>query len=273
LFRGFDLGSVSGFERLARGICGELYGDYGDLPREGVEGQIYSSTPYPADKAILFHNESAQMDQWPQKQWFYCQTPAAEGGETPIADCRRVYRMLDPEVRNRFERDGVLYVRNFAEGFDVPWPEFFRTEDRAEVESICAGAHIELEWTPSGGLRTFKRGPGVLRHPKTGETVFFNQILAHHVSCLDDETRSSLLSLFGAPGLPRNVLFGDGSPIPDEMVDHVREVLERAAVVFPWQRGDVILLDNMLAAHSRNPFVGPRKILVAMGEMFRSPLA
>jgi hypothetical protein len=27
------------------------------------------------------------------------------------------------------------------------------------------------------------------------------------------------------------------------------------------------MLDNMLAAHSRNPFVGPRKIVVTMGEM------
>ncbi|MNG41197.1 Taurine catabolism dioxygenase TauD, TfdA family [compost metagenome] len=36
---------------------------------------------------------------------------------------------------------------------------------------------------------------------------------------------------------------------------------------FDWRKGDVILLDNMLAAHARDPFEGPRKIVVAMGEM------
>jgi hypothetical protein len=30
----------------------------------------------------------------------------------------------------------------------------------------------------------------------------------------------------------------------------------------------VILLDNMLVAHARDPYEGPRKIVVAMGDMY-----
>ncbi len=30
----------------------------------------------------------------------------------------------------------------------------------------------------------------------------------------------------------------------------------------------MILLDNMLVAHARDPFEGPRKIVVAMGDMY-----
>jgi alpha-ketoglutarate-dependent taurine dioxygenase len=37
------------------------------------------------------------------------------------------------------------------------------------------------------------------------------------------------------------------------------------AISFRWERGDVLLLDNYLVAHGRNPYEGPRKILVAMG--------
>jgi hypothetical protein len=43
---------------------------------------------------------------------------------------------------------------------------------------------------------------------------------------------------------------------------------EACAVRFDWQKGDVILLDNMLVAHARDPFEGPRKIVVAMGDMY-----
>ncbi|HEX5760247.1 MAG TPA: amino acid adenylation domain-containing protein [Thermoanaerobaculia bacterium] len=273
LFRGFGLDTVERFERLAGAVCGELFGEYGDLPRDAMGGKVYSSTPYPADRAILFHNESSQMDQWPLKQWFFCVTPAQRGGETPIADCRRVYRLLDPALRERFRRLGVMYVRNFTDGLDVPWQEFFRTSDRAAVEETCRRAGIDLEWKGDDRLRTRKRAPAVAVHPKTGEEVFFNQIQAHHVSCLEPEVRASLLSLFGEADLPRNVLYGDGSPIEDAVMAEVRAAYEQVAVAFPWQRGDVLLVDNMLTAHSRNPYEGPRKIVVAMGEMIRNPQA
>ena len=43
------------------------------------------------------------------------------------------------------------------------------------------------------------------------------------------------------------------------------------AVAFPWERGDILMLDNMLVAHGRKPFTGPRKILVGMAEMTNAP--
>jgi natural product biosynthesis luciferase-like monooxygenase protein len=268
LFRGFGAGSAGEFERFALSLCDELFGEYGDLPREEVAGKVYSSTPYPADQPILMHNESSQMHCWPLKIWFYCLTPAAEGGETPVVDCREVYRLLDPAVRARFAEQGLLYVRNFTDGLDVSWQSFFRTTERTEVERLCRAMNMEYEWKADHGLRTRKHAPAVARHPKTGEAVFFNQLQAHHDSCLDPELRRSLLALFGREGLPRNVYYGDGSPIEDEVVAGLREIYARAAVAFPWRRGDIMMLDNMLSAHGRNSFKGARKIMVTMGEMF-----
>ncbi|HTN91087.1 MAG TPA: amino acid adenylation domain-containing protein, partial [Sorangium sp.] len=89
LFRGFPIRSAPEFEQVAQAVCGELFGEYGDLPREKTGKHIYSSTPYPADKAILFHNESSHLPRWPLKQWFFCVQAAPEGGATPIVDCRR----------------------------------------------------------------------------------------------------------------------------------------------------------------------------------------
>jgi natural product biosynthesis luciferase-like monooxygenase protein len=268
LFRGFGEGSIEEFERFALSLCDELFGEYGDLPREEVAGKIYGSTPYPPDQAILMHNESSQMHCWPLKIWFYCLTPAAEGGETPVVDCREVYRLLDPTLRARFAEQGLVYVRNFTDGLDVSWQSFFRTTERAEVERLCRLMGMEFEWKADHGLRTRKRSPAVARHPKTGETVFFNQLQAHHDSCLEPDLRRSLLALFGREGLPRNVYYGDGSPIEDAVVEEIREVYARAAVSFPWRRGDILMLDNMLSAHGRNSFRGARKIMVTMGEMF-----
>jgi alpha-ketoglutarate-dependent taurine dioxygenase len=110
----------------------------------------------------------------------------------------------------------------------------------------------------------------VARHPGTSEIVFFNQIQAHHISFLDDSVRRSLLSLFEMEELPRNVYYGDGTVIEESAIDEIRRVYREAQISFPWQEGDIMMLDNMLTAHGRNPYTGPRKIMVAMGKMFQA---
>ena len=269
LFRGFGLATATEFERVAASICHELYSEYGDLPREGVAGKVYTSTPYPEDKSILYHNESSHMSQWPSKINFFCVTVAKEGGATPIVDCRKVYLGLDSGIREKFEAKGLMYVRNFSEGLDVSWQRFFGTEDKTVVEVSCQKAGMTCEWTKNDGLRIRQRCQAVLRHPKTGEMSFFNQVQLHHVHCLEPEVRQSLLSIFQREDLPRHVYYGDGSPIEDSVMDHVGEVYEKNAVRFQWQQGDLVTLDNMLTAHARDPYVGPRKIVVALGDMVK----
>jgi alpha-ketoglutarate-dependent taurine dioxygenase len=267
LFRGFGLRSPMEFERAAASICTDLFAEYGDLPREGVGGKVYTSTPYPQDKSILFHNESSHLGSWPSRINFFCVIPPAEGGATPIVDCRKVYQSLDPGIRERFARDGLLYVRNFCQGMDVSWQRFFGSEDRAVVERSCNRYGMTSEWTSADGLRVKQRCQAVLRHPKTGELSFFNQVQLHHVHCLDPEVRQSLLSIFREEDLPRNVYYGDGSAIDASVMDHVGEIYEKHAVRFKWQQGDLISLDNMITAHARDPYAGPRKIVVALGDM------
>jgi len=267
LFRGFGLTTPREFERAASAICTELFEEYGDLPREDLGGKVYTSTPYPENKSILYHNESSHLSSWPAKINFFCITVAQAGGATPIVDCRSVYRDLDPEVRRKFAESGVLYVRNFCEGLDVSWQRFFGTEDRHAVEAACNKRGMTCEWTASGGLRTKQHCAAVLQHPKTGEMSFFNQVQLHHVHCLDPEVRESLLSIFVPEDMPRQVYYGDGSAIEDSVMDHVGEIYEKHAVRFQWKEGDMITLDNMLTAHARDPYTGPRKIIVALGDM------
>jgi alpha-ketoglutarate-dependent taurine dioxygenase len=266
LFRDFPLETAGDFEGVASSIATDLFADYGDLPTEDASEGIYGSTPYPADKMIMFHNESSHLATWPLRQFFFCVIPSQDRGQTPLLDCRVVYEALDPDLREQFSEQGLMYVRNFSEGIDVPWHEFFHTEDKAEVEKVCADAGMTCEWTEVG-LRIRQVAPAVIAHPRTGEMLFFNQIQLHHVSCLDQETRSALSQLFADEDMPRNVYFGDGTPIPDEVVDRIGELYEQLCVEFPWQKGDLIAVDNMIIAHARRPFSGERKLLVAMGEM------
>ena len=267
LFRGFEVGSAQMFQSFAASFGHTLLNyEFGSTPRSKVDGGIYTSTEYPAHQHIPLHNEQAYTREWPMKIWFYCDVAAQEGGETPIADSRAIYRDIHPKIRQRFADKGLMYVRNYGNGLDLPWQRVFNTESPAEVNAYCAKNGIDFEWGDDGELRTRQRCQGVARHPVTGEAVWFNQAHLFHLSTLDAATREILVDSVGEENVPRNVYYGDGSPITDQELDHVRAVLEKHKVAFPWKSGDVLMLDNMLVAHARSPFKGPRKVMVAMAE-------
>lgn len=267
MFRGLPLDGADAFRGFAAGFGHPLLTyEFGSTPRSKVTQGVYTSTEYPSHQQIPLHNEQAYTRDWPMKIWFYCMRPAQEGGETPIADSRAIYRDMPASIREDFTKRGLMYVRNFGNGLDVPWQQVFGTDSRAVVEDYCRRHAIDCEWKEDGELRTRQICQGVARHPVTQDMVWFNQAHLFHVSNLEPETRETLLEIVDEEDLPRNVLYGDGKAIEDETLAVVRAVLNEHLISFPWQAGDVMMLDNMLTAHARAPFNGPRKVIVAMAE-------
>lgn len=265
LFRGFTVATPLEFKKFAASFGLPLASyEFGSTPRSKVFAGVYSSTEYPAHQTIPLHNEQSYTRQWPSLIWFHCMKPSQTGGETPIADSRLVYQRIPQALREEFAQRELLYVRNYSAALDLPWQRVFNTDDRAQVESYCATNDIAWEWKADDELRTRQRCQAVLRHPVSGEWVWFNQAHLFHESANEAALRASLLQAVGVDNLPRNVCFGDGGAIADDQLDVIRAVYQRTAVAFPWQRGDVLMLDNLLVAHGRNPFAGERKVIVAM---------
>ena len=272
LFRGFPVRSMEDFQRFVALVTPDLLEyEFGSTPRSRLSGRVYTSTEYPAHQFIPQHNEQSYTTEWPLKLWFYCAQPASEGGSTPLCDSRAVYGGLSASLRRRFEERGVMYVRNYGNGLDVPWQTVFGTHDRAAVEQYCARVGITCEWSEDGELRTRQRCQAVARHPRTGERVWFNQAHLFHVSNLEPAAREGLLAILSEEELPRHAFYGDGTPIEESVLGEIRGVYAELTRAFSWRAGDVLLLDNMLVAHGRAPFKGERKVLVAMAEPYRAP--
>ena len=159
-----------------------------------------------------------------------------------------------------------MYIRNYSEEADLPWTEVFQTDDRARVEEFCREAGIEFTWKDGNRLRTRQTCQAVARHPANGKMLWFNQAHLFHVSSLDPETRQAMVSLFGEDGLPRDARFGDGDEIPLEDLEEIRKAYHAEQILFPWEEGDVLLLDNMAVTHGRTPYRGERKIRVGMSD-------
>jgi alpha-ketoglutarate-dependent taurine dioxygenase len=267
LFRGFNLSEPEHLQTFIQAVAGEPL-EYRERssPRHAVKGNIYTSTDYPASHPIFLHNENSYQQEWPLKIFFFCRQAPEQGGETPIADVRKVLARIPPEIRDRFASRRWMYVRNFGDGFGLSWQTVFQSTDKAAIEEHCRAKGIEVEWKDGNRLRTRAVRPTVSRHPKTGELVWFNHATFFHVSTLEPALRDSLVAEFSDGELPANTYYGDGSPIEPEVLDRLRAAYHAETISFPWQQGDLLMLDNMLVAHGRAPYAGARQILVGMAE-------
>jgi hypothetical protein len=150
-------------------------------------------------------------------------------------------------------------------GSGYGWPDAFETASRSEAEARCSRIGADFEWRERGVLRVSQIRPATAVHPLTGEEVWFNQADGFHPSALSPAAYAEELALCGSEDNFRlNVTFGDGGAIDPAALAHIRAVLAAQAVGHRWREGDVIVLDNYLAAHGRAPFEGPREIALAM---------
>ncbi|MDT9721663.1 TauD/TfdA family dioxygenase [Paenibacillus sp. ClWae2A] len=268
LFRNFNVSSIDLFEKFSTIFTPELekYKER-STPRSEVKGNVYTSTEYPEDQHIAMHNENSYAHVWAQKIFFHCVQPSEVGGETPIADSRAILNQLNPDLKDKFATKQVLYQRNIGGNLDLPWEEVFQTNSKQEVEEYCSNAGINIEWFSDGRLRTKAIRPAVAKHPQTEEMVWFNQAHLFHVTNLSPAIREYLVQTVGESNLPRNTYYGDGDTISDEDLQEIRNVYDEHSLAFPWEKGDVLMLDNMLMAHGRRPYKGARKIVVTMGDL------
>lgn len=243
----------------------------GNSPRTALGQGVYTSTEYPSDAEISPHNELSYSDCWPERLYFACVQPAAEGGQTPLVDGRTLHERLPESFVEDLRGRGVRYIRTLHAGSGPgrSWQRTFETDDRDDVGEILRAAGAEATWLPDGTLRIVERRPAFVRHPHTGRQVWFNQAEQWHRSTLIEEVRAALLDEFGQDGLPHDATYGDGEPIPEQHISAVRAAMADAAVAHGWKRGDVLVVDNLATLHGRTPYRGERRVLVMMTDPVR----
>lgn len=270
LFRGFGIDTLEKFESFMNSFENKpLPYMFRSSPRKEISKEIknvYHSTVYPEHQAIAMHNESSYSRVWGMKIVFCCLQPAAEQGETPIADSRKVLKDIPPALLGKFRISGVKYVRNLSPDLGLSWKEVFQVATKDEMISICDKFRIEYRFRDDDNVSISWVKPAIYTHPHTNEEVwfnhscFFNKYSLYEIAGLseEDEMPEELLS--------QDTCFGNGEEISYEEFRQIKHAFDRNTVLFPYQKGDVLFLDNMLAAHGRSPFTGERLIATSIIE-------
>ncbi len=295
LMRGWPIDDAAAFERVARAIEPELKNEYlGTSPRNALTPYVFTASELPPFFPIPQHCEMSFTKNPPRRLFFACLQPnRAPGGETPLVDMRQVWRDLPEELRARFSEKGIQNIRNYSglkggSWWDPwklkKWDEMFGTRDQEAVTRRCAAEGFEAVWGKGGSLRLINRQSATKVHPATGATVWFNHAQVFHRDAIPHEynriatrlgPRYRAWSLFARflLGLKRLVqtddevamhaTFGDGTEISAAEMEALREAIWKNMVAFPWEKGDVLAIDNDAVSHGRMPYAGPRLVAVA----------
>ncbi|HEY0697349.1 MAG TPA: TauD/TfdA family dioxygenase [Micromonospora sp.] len=271
LVRGLGLDTPERVGQAARVFIGEPIAERESFAKRRSYGDhVYSGSEWSADQPMCMHHEVSYARVVPSTIVFGCLRAPAVGGCTAVADAQQVLKALPERLVSRFETEGWILTRNYGGVVGVPWQDAFGTGDRAGVEEYCRANGIETTWRPDGTLRTRQRRNAVLRHPVTGERCWFNQVAFLNEWTLDPVIREYLLLEFGPDGLPFNSAHGDGEAIGDALVQLINDTYEGLTRRTPWRTGDLMVVDNVRTAHSREVYEGDREIAVVLGDPLRA---
>jgi hypothetical protein len=283
LLRGLSaLDSPESFSAVLEVMAHELM-DYvgGTAPRETVYKRVTTASGLPGTYSLALHQEMAYQAARPDALALFCEVPPECGGETPIADARVVTSRVDPAVRERFDRKGVGVRRALPSPADAgpnsvprPWNHVFCTDDRAEVARIAEEKQWKVEWRADDSMLLWQQVlPAFKVHGRTGEKVWANQVHYHMPECMlqwalrderTEEARRIQMQMVKFPDTMDRCFHDDGTAVSGEDAKHVWDVLAESEIPVRWQRGDVLLVDNVLALHGRRRFTGRRRILVGL---------
>lgn len=268
LFRGFDVDSPAVFDDFISRVSSEaLFYSERSSPRHAVYRNIYTSTDHPADKEIAQHSEQSYNQSFPRRIFFYCQTPSSQGGETPLADARRIHQRLSPALVEQFQRRHYRYSRYFWQVMGTTWQTAFQTEHKATVEEYCMRNDIHFQWGAGDVLKTHQVRRTTAYHPVSGEPCWFNHCAFFNLLSLDEETQEILRDSFEPDELPNQTFYGDGDVIEDDVLRELQRAYSEERTQFSWEQGDLLMIDNILTTHGRRSFQGDRSILCGMSDV------
>jgi alpha-ketoglutarate-dependent taurine dioxygenase len=267
-FSGVSIESQEDFQEIMNSISEKFlaYID-GNSPRTKLSSNMYTSTEYDQNQKITMHNELSYSHKWPNKLFFSCMDVADSGGETLLADSRRILHAMDLAIVEEVEKKGVTYIRNLHAGLGMgpSWQDTFETTEKAEVEAHCERLHIDFTWKADDAIQLRHKRAGIIKQRNTGEKVWFNQIDQFHPYHLGQEYYDMIKMLFENPSdYPMYVEYGDGSPIAEGVVKAIIETIDSVTIAPQWNRNEILLVDNELVSHGRNPYAGSRRVLVSM---------
>ena len=278
LLRGLPIHDAQDFSKVAHAFGykpHELLGGIAHRPL--LAPNVVPANELAKEEQIYSHSESTITPHSPSYVFFYAHRAPEKGGEGSVASCLELFQRAQqemPEFMSELAERGMLYTVTYqlgkpATGYSALEEAFGRIDEgldaktmRAQVEAQIArygrGKNTTWQWTDTS-LILKHRLPALRTHPDTKFPAFFTGIAAYYKIVMANRASGK--------AFPRQQ-FGDGTPIPEKYLERLVEITEDIRVLHKWQQGDLLVYDNLLTQHGREPWEGKQEDRVVMASFF-----
>ncbi|KAI2605240.1 Clavaminate synthase-like protein, partial [Hypoxylon fragiforme] len=296
LFRGLPIHDANEFSRFVHAFGykpHEIIGIVVDRPL--LAPNVAPANESPKHFLIYNHNESPQVPHAPEYIFFYGHKapPPKHGGETPMSSSLELFHRAQQELPDfiaELAAKGILSRVTYRSGrqyvggstLTQAFGKEIRAGDdaaarRAKIEAQIArygrGPHTTWEWLPTSndgnseegdeGVVVTHRLPAIRTQQDTGLPTLFTGLAAYY---------RNMRANVGPAGAGRSAtlqqLYGDGTVIPERYLARLAEITDEIRVLHSWQRGDVLVYDNVIAQHGREPWEGEQSDRVILASLF-----
>jgi alpha-ketoglutarate-dependent taurine dioxygenase len=279
LFRGLPIHNAEDFSKFAHAFGykpHEIIGIVVDRPL--LAPNVAPANEAPKEVLIYNHNESPQVPHAPEYIFFYGNRVPAQGGESPISSSLELFNRAQQEipefiaelaekgilsrvtyrVEKQYEGGSTLRQAFGKEIEDDDDQDTQRRKIEIQIARYGRGKHTTWEWTDDGLVLTH-RLPGIRTQPGTNLPTLFTGLAAYWKRTqFDVEARKNVTQQ----------LFGDGTPIPEKYLAHLAKITDEIRVLHRWEKGDVLVFDNVIAQHGREPWKGEQFDRVIQASLF-----
>lgn len=284
LFRGLPIQSADDFSRFVHAFGyspHEVIGIVVDRPL--LAPNVAPANESPKEVLIYNHNESPQVPHAPGYIFFYAQKAPAKGagGESAISSSLELFNRANreiPEFIDALAEKGILsqvtykveqqytggstlrqaFGKEIVEGDDLATRKR-KIED--QIKRYGRGEFTTWKWEDDDQtLVVTHRLPAIRTQQSTNLPTLFTGLASYYKN-----------SVGTGPGKRKNVaqtLYGDGTPIPEKYLAHLSSITDEIRVLHQWEQGDVLVFDNVIAQHGREPWTGDQKDRIVLASLF-----
>ncbi|RAL12409.1 Clavaminate synthase-like protein [Aspergillus homomorphus CBS 101889] len=195
--------------------------------------------------------------------------PEGSGGETPLSSSLELFRRAQREIPSFIDNiaeKGILsraFGKEWVAGDDEATK---RRKVEAQIRRYGRGEHTTWEWLQDGSGRMKlvleHRLPAIRTQPGRNLPALFTGLAAYW----------KRVQVADARGKGTRQLFGDGSPIPEEDLEALASITGEIRVLHRWVECDVLVIDNLVAQHGREPWRGEQADRIVLASLFDGPV-